>query len=251
MSKHITKLLVWGSVGVAVALAFSSQSVAEEPPMARGVVRALTEATIAVDYTARVKKLPKLEGEAFKRGDILVAFDCSRYAADATAARSAVRARELKMTNNRKLLARGAIGANDVRISEADYNQALAEASAVQARTGTCDFKAPFDGLMVERIVQEHESPAANQPLIRIVDTTRLEVETLVPSKWLVWLKPGARLTFDIDETGKQVSATIARLGAVVDPVSQTIKAFGVLDDEEVLVLPGMSGTATFAHAGS
>lgn len=218
---------------------------------ARGVVKALTEATVAVDYAAPIKRMPKLEGQSFKAGEVLISFDCRRYSAEVGAARAGVRAKELVMANNRRLLSRGAVGANDVKISEAEFLHAQAEVNALQARTGSCDFKAPFDGLLVERIAQEHESPAPNQPLIKIVDTTRLEVEAIVPSIWLRWIKPGQGFQFVIDETGATVSAEVLRMGAVVDPVSQTIKAYGVLKTRNSSVLPGMSGTATFPDAGS
>ena len=220
-------------------------------PQARGVVKALTEATIAMDYSARVEKLPILEGEAFHSGDVLIAFDCKRFNAEVTAARASAHAAELVYGNNKKLAARGAMGANEVAVSQAQMEKAQAEAQAMAARTGSCNFKAPFDGRMVQRIVQEHESPAANQPLIKIVDTSKLEIETIVPSKWLSWLKPGASFMFKIDETGATLSAKIVRIGATVDAVSQTIKAFGVWSKPDTTVLPGMSGTATFHSVGS
>ncbi len=232
-------------------LAFVPPAAQAEEAVARGVVTALTEATIAVDYVARVAQLPKLEGEFFRKGETLIVFDCRKYSAEVAAARAQARARELVMANNRRLLAKGAIGGNDVRVSEAEYEQARAEVQALQARTGSCTFKAPFDGRIVERIVQEHETPAANQPLIRIVDMTRLEVETIIPSKWLSQVKPGDAFAFTVDETGKTLAADVVRMGATVDPVSQTIKAYGVLRDPGLSVLPGMSGTATFRPAGS
>ena len=234
-----------------LAVAASVSSVAAQDVNARGVVQAVTEATIAVDYTARIRRLPVQEGEAFQKGDVLIVFDCSRYQAEVAAARAGAHARELVVAKNRKLLARGAIGAAEVEESAAELQKARAEVLAVQARTGSCDFKAPFDGRLVERVAQEHESPAPNQPLIRIVDTTRMEVEAIVPSKWLIWLKPGSPFTFSVDETGARLSAKVVRIGATVDPVSQTIKAYGVLVDKDNSVLPGMSGTATFQQAGS
>lgn len=217
---------------------------------ARGVVRALTEATIAMDYAARVEKLPVLEGQAFKRGQVLIAFNCSRYNSEVQAARAGAHAAELVYSNNKKLASRGAMGSNEVEISFAQLSKARAEAQALAARTGSCNFKAPFDGRLVQRIAQEHESPAANQPLIKIVDTSKLEIETIVPSKWLNWMKPGASFKFAIDETGATISAKIVRMGATVDAVSQTIKAYGVLVDKDNSVLPGMSGTATFSSVG-
>ncbi len=234
-----------------LVLATLTRPAEADETMARGVVTALTEATIAIDYTAQVVKLPKLEGETFKKGEQLIIFDCRRYNSEITAAKAQARARELVMANNRRLLDKGAIGANEVKVSEAEYDQARAEMQALLARTGSCDFKAPFDGRLVERIVQEHESPAPNQPLIRIVDMTRLEIETIIPSKWLTWVKPGNTFTFSVDETGENLVAEVVRMGATVDAVSQTIKAYGVLTDPGFSVLPGMSGTATFHPAGS
>lgn len=243
--------IVKATVAALAVMAVLPPAAQAEDAAARGVITALTEATIAVDYTARVAKLPKLEGELFRKGDALIVFDCRKYAAEVMAAKAQARARELVMANNRRLLAKGAIGANEVRVSEAEHEQARADVQALQARTGSCDFKAPFDGRLVERVVQEHESPAPNQPLIRIVDMTRLEIETIIPSKWLARVKPGDGFSFTVDETGETLAAEIVRLGATVDPVSQTIKAYGVLRDPGLSVLPGMSGTATFRPAGS
>jgi membrane fusion protein, multidrug efflux system len=222
-----------------------------EDAQVRGVVKALTEATIAIDYSARVMKLPVLEGEAFKTGDVLISFDCKKYTAEINAARASAHAAELIYGNNRKLAARGAMGSNEVEISQAQMVKAQAEAQSLQARTGSCSFKAPFDGLMEQRIVQEQESPAPNQPLIRIVDTSKLEIETIIPSKWLSWVKPGIAFKFTVDETGQAMQAKLVRVGATVDPVSQTIKAFGVLTVKDPSVLPGMSGTAMFNSVGS
>jgi membrane fusion protein, multidrug efflux system len=235
---------------LAGVLALFAPARAEEA-LARGIIKALTEATIAIDYTARVMKLPVLEGQAFSRGEVLISFDCKKYNAEINAARASAHAAELIFSNNRKLAARGAMGSNEVDISHAQLVKAQAEAQSLQARTGSCNFKAPFDGRMVQRIVQEQESPAPNQPLIRIVDTSKLEIETIIPSKWLNWVKPGKVFKFSIDETGKSLDARVVRVGATVDAVSQTIKAYGVLTVKDPSVLPGMSGTAMFNSLGS
>jgi membrane fusion protein, multidrug efflux system len=240
--------LAWFIPALLIASFATAQA---EDQQARGIVKALTEATIAIDYTARVMKLPVMEGQAFKSGDVLITFDCRKYNSEIIAARAGAHAAELVYANNRKLAARGAIGSNEVEISQAQMAKAQAEAQALQARTGACNYKAPFAGRLVQRIVQEQESPAPNQPLIRIVDTSKMEIETIIPSKWLNWMKPGAAFRFTVDETGQTLNAQVVRVGATVDAVSQTIKAYGVLNAKDPSVLPGMSGTATFNSLGS
>lgn len=186
-----------------------------------------------------------------ERGDILISFDCKKYTAEFNAARASAHAAQLVYSNNRKLAARGAMGANEVEISPAQMAKTDAETQAPLARTGSCDVKAPFDGRMEQPMVQEQESPAPNQSLFRIVDSSDFEIETIIPSKWLGGVKPGAAFKFAIDETGQSLDAQVVRIGATVDAVSQTFKAFGVLPRKDSKVLPGMSGTATFNSVGS
>ncbi|HMB48635.1 MAG TPA: HlyD family efflux transporter periplasmic adaptor subunit, partial [Afifellaceae bacterium] len=75
---------------------------------------------------------------------------------------------------------------------------------------------------------------------------TELEIELLIPSRWLLWLEPDLRFEFSVDETGLKYAATVTRLGGAVDPVSQTIRVFGALEDRPPELLSGMSGTAIF-----
>lgn len=235
----------------APALAGAGQSLPAEGGTARGIITALTEATVAVDFSARVLALPVLEGAAFRKGDLLIQFDCRRFAAELTAARAQAHAKELVMATNRRLLSRGAIGGSEVKVSEAQFEEARANAEALRSRMANCQYRAPFDGRLVERIVQAQESPAPNQPLIKIVDMTHLEIEAIIPSSWLNLVRPGDGFSFAVEENGSTLSAEVARMGATIDPVSQTIKVYGVITNSQDSVLPGMSGTATFRPTGS
>ena len=74
-----------------------------------------------------------------------------------------------------------------------------------------------------------------------------LELEFLVPSAWLGWLKNGQRFAVEIDETGKSYPARFTRLGARIDPVSQSIKVGAAIDGSFPELLAGMSGRIRLA----
>ena len=93
--------------------------------------------------------------------------------------------------------------------------------------------------------------PQANAPLIKIVDDSRLEIDLIVPSKWMGWMTVGAKFEFKVDETGQTLEGEVIRTGAIVDPVSQTVDATGVLTVRPENVLPGMSGSARFPRPGA
>lgn len=251
--RFIRKLMVLGAISVGLALvATVPHALADERDQpVRGVVRAHAEAAIATELVAIVRQAPFREGQSFKQGDVLVSFDCSRYRAELKAAQSAHAAESITLRNNRQLLKHQAAGRNDVAVSEARTEKARAEAEAIKTRLAYCDIKAPFDGRVVERAINEHEIPRAGEPLMRIVATGKKEIDIIVPSTWLTWLEQGMRFSFAVDETDETLAAQVDRIGAAVDPVSKTVKIIGSFADQTEKVLPGMSGSATFARSGS
>jgi membrane fusion protein, multidrug efflux system len=72
----------------------------------------------------------------------------------------------------------------------------------------------------------------------------------VVPSQWVRWLTIDAQLSFTVDETGAAYPGRVKRIGASVDPISQTIKIAAVFDQATSTVLSGMSGTAEFTKPG-
>jgi multidrug resistance efflux pump len=109
-----------------------------------------------------------------------------------------------------------------------------------------CVVKAPFAGVVVTRLARPHESVTAGQQLLTILDDSRLEVRVVVPSVWLRWLEPGMRFVLHVDETARQYDAVLDRIGARVDPVSQTVEIFGSLTERPPELVVGMSGSALF-----
>lgn len=118
-------------------------------------------------------------------------------------------------------------------------------------RVGQCKIKAPYGGRVIEVAVNEHETVPSDKEILSILNDSNLEIELIVPSNWLNWLSIGEAFSFAIDETGKTIDATVSKLGAVVDPVSQTIKLTGKFEGNLDGVLSGMSGTALFKQDGN
>jgi membrane fusion protein, multidrug efflux system len=212
----------------------------------RGIVRASDEAVLSSDLGRRIIELPVKESGAFKQGDVLARFDCDSGRANLTAARAKQRVEQIGYENTARLAKMRAAGRFEVNLAKARTEQAAAEADGLGISLNECEIKAPFAGLVAELSAHVSELPERTQPLMRIIGTARLEVDMIVPSDWLAWIKPGAAFVMRIDETGKDAPASILRLGAVVDPVSQTVKAVGELSAPDPAVRPGMSGSVTF-----
>ena len=212
----------------------------------RGVVRAKAKAKISSELVAKITRLPYRVGQAFKKGDPLVEFDCRRYRAELRGSEAEARGFLVTVKQNRALVKRRAAGANDLAIAVANYEKARATVDALKIRIGQCVIAAPFDGRVAERLVDVHELPQANKPLLSIVQDGQLEVDLIAPSDWLNWLEIGHTFAFQIDETQSRHDAEIVRLAATVDPISRTVSLSAKLLAPGAKVRPGMSGTAQF-----
>ena len=220
---------------------------AEEADAVRGVIRAIDEATLTSSLGRKIIELPVKESGTFKKGDILARFDCASARASLDAARAKHRVEQIAFENVSRLAKMRAAGRFEVSQTQARAAQMAAEAQSLGLSLAECEVTAPFDGEVAELRVHENETPERAQPIMRILDLTTFELDVIVPSQWLRWLKPGLVFSVAVDETGATVSAELVRLGAVVDPVSQTVKAVGRLTGATSGILPGMSGSVNFS----
>lgn len=228
-----------------------STSPAMNDRQARGLVRAVSEATLSAGMVAQIVRMPFAEGGAFKKGDVLVEFNCERPLAEQRAADAAMQVESKTVETNQELEHFNSIGKFDLLISESKFNKAKAELEALNAQIKQCKIFAPFSGRVIENKMHVFESASVSQPLLKVVDTSNLEVDVIVPSQWLRWLKPGASFAFKVDETDKVTNAVVDRILPTVDPVSKTIKIIGRFSDVSGSTFPGMSGSASFQKTES
>lgn len=224
-------------------------SSAAELSTIRGVVKATAQATLASQVQGRISRLPVKEGQRFKKGALLVALDCSKYEAELASVQAEYRAKKKTYENNRSLSKHQAVGHLELEVSQAEAEKALAAVKAGQVTVSGCTILAPFPGRVVKTIVNEHENVFPNDQLISLLDDSQLEIELILPSKSLAWLKVGTPFDYVVDETGLRYEALVQDIGAKVDPASQTVKVKALFRTRPENVLPGMSGTASFSDS--
>jgi membrane fusion protein, multidrug efflux system len=223
-------------------------SSAAELSTIRGVVKATAQATLASQVQGRISRLPFKEGQRFKKGALLVALDCSRYEAELASAQAEHRGKMKTYENNLRLAEHQAVGTLELEVSQAEAEKVMATVKAAQVNVNGCTVLAPFPGRVVKMIVNEHENVFPNDQLISLLDDSLLEIELILPSKSLAWLKVGTPFDYVVDETGLRYPAVVRDIGANVDPASQTVKVKGLFRTKPNNVLAGMSGTASFAE---
>jgi membrane fusion protein (multidrug efflux system) len=207
--------------------------------------------TLAAEIGAKINRLPVQEGGAFKAGQSLVSFDCSLQQAQLNKARAALTGADKTWGANKRLAELNSVGKVELDVSEAEVLKNQAEVAAMGTMLSKCSIAAPFAGRVAEQKVREQQYVQPGQAILDIIDDSVLEIEFLVPSKWLAWVKPGYAFQVSIDETRKSYPAKVQRIGARVDPVSQSVKLVATINGKFPDLIAGMSGRVTLvAPAG-
>ncbi|WP_297325737.1 HlyD family efflux transporter periplasmic adaptor subunit [Nitrosomonas sp.] len=212
----------------------------------RGLIKPLREATLSTNRIAKIAHINFKEGDSFKKDEKLVQFDCLQQRAEEKAMEAEASAKELILKNNQDLSQFNAVGSLELEVSKAQYDKAMADLNVLKIRNWECTIKAPWDGRVTEVKAHKFEVIEPGREIMKILDDSSLEIEMIVPSKWLVWIQPGINCPVIIDETGKSYESYITRIGARVDPVSQTIRIFASFKGDASDVLAGMSGKVIF-----
>lgn len=236
------------------AAAAPAASAAAKPALEKQDIRAqLTPrrfTTIASEIGAKVSRVGVAEGGRFRAGQSLISLDCSLQQAQLQKAKAALSAAERTYAANKRLSELNSIGKVELEVSEAEAAKARAEVSLMNVALDKCHIAAPFSGRVVEQRVREQQFVQPGQAMLDILDDSVLELEFLVPSRWLAWLKNGYAFQVRIDETGKSYPAKVTRLGARVDPVSQSVKVVAAIDGSFPELIAGMSGKISLSPPG-
>lgn len=236
----------YGLVAVILLSASSAAMAADHSGSVRALLAPVNEAVLASELSARIAAIPVQNGAPFNKGDTLVAFDCAAFRASLAEARASLLGSDQTLQNLHHLAKLKSAGQLEVDLAEAEVAKARARLEAARVPVERCVLRAPFSGRVVERKAQPFESVVPGQPLLAILDDTQLEIRLVIPSVWLRWLKVGAPFQLSVDETGQVYTAKVARLGARVDAVSQSVGIIGIFDGKPPGVIAGMSGSASF-----
>ena len=229
----------------------TEETVAVEVEAARtGTIRAVITATGAVepapgaDWTitapgpARIAEMPKAEGDRVRPGDLLVRFDAPTLRADAAARAAELGQARATLENARKNNARLALllekgiaarkEAEDARKqlldAEAAVRGATSTASNAAELAGRAVVRARFSGVVAKRMHNPGDTVdgAAGDPVLRVIDPSRLQVAASVPVADLARIVVGRPSRLILPGGAPAADGRVLSLPAAVDIATGT-----------------------------
>jgi RND family efflux transporter MFP subunit len=201
-------------------------------------------ANLGAPMSGRLAEFPFRDGDSFQSGQVLARFVCGEQEGTLARARALLQEKREVLATNSKLHSLGTSSGLEYRVAIAQVAEAEADVQTQTAVVDNCVVKAPFSGRVAGVSARPYQFVGVGAPLMEILDDRTLDLEMIVPSRWLTWLRPGTPFGVALEETGKTYKAVVDRMSGKVDAVSQSIKVYGRLVDPAPELLAGMSGRA-------
>lgn len=118
----------------------------------------------------------------------------------------------------------------DLYSSATGVTQAGSQVMAVQAQIDEIDARlldtrsiAPFDGVILRKLVEVGDTVQPGTPLLSYADTSDLQIQVEVPARLMPGLQTGMIVPATLDVGDKQVNARISQIYPLADPQRHTV----------------------------
>lgn len=170
-----------------------------------GRVAAKQTVDLAFQVNGRIERLPLLEGDRVEAGSLVAELDLLDFQLAVERALLNLEQAKRDYRRNAQLAVQQAVSI--ARAEDAQTVRDLAQVALRQARDDLAEatLQAPFDGLVATRIVDNHTTVAAGQPVLRLHDMSEIRVEIDFPEQLLRRVRRLEEVRFETvfdDKTG-------------------------------------------------
>lgn len=223
-------------------------------PVITGSVQPERKADLRAEVSAVVLQVMKENGEAVKKGDILVRLDETSIRDALNSADEATRAAQQSLEQATRMFERqktlrssGMVSTQALEDSEIRRNNAQSELAGARSRSVAAHqqltrtlVRAPFDGIVSERKVSNGDTAAIGKELIKVIDPASMRFEGLVSADKIGVVKVGQPVRFRIN--GYQNRDFMGRVKRVDPSANAVTRQVEVLVELASKDMPGVAG---------
>ncbi len=216
-----------------------------------GQAKAVKEIDVAFEVGGKLIERPVSVGDLVEEGQVLARLDPRDYQNDVDAARARLEQAEAFRDRIDIAAKSNAVSQQEVTDAHARYDVARASLSIKEKALLDSTVTAPFAGSVSNTYVKNFQNVQAKQPIVRIVDTSQIEMVVQIPEQLIMYapMLEEIRVKFDA-LAGREFEAEVTEIGAEASTATRTYPVtMLVKQPDDHLILPGMTGEATARRA--
>lgn len=224
-------------------------------PVITGSIQPERRADLRAEVSSVVLTVLKDNGEAVRRGDLLVRLDDTAIRDSLTSADESVRAltqafdqAERQVQRLKTLQAQGMTSLQALEDAEVRRNNAQSDLVAARARVVSArqmlqrtEVRAPFDGVVSGRLVSAGDTAQIGKELVKVIDPLSMRLEGLVSADRLHELKIGQKVAFRINGYPQtEFAGTVRRIDAAANATTRQVEVLVAFAGGEVPRVAGL-----------
>lgn len=207
-----------------------------------GSLRAIDAALIASEVEGSITELFFTEGQSVKKGDPLIRIDDSLEQALLAQAQAEVELNSVDYKRNESLLARKAISTQEVDRAKATLDVSLAQLEIAKADVEKTLIKAPFDGILGEKLLSVGQYVTIGETLVPIVDRSRLILQYKVSEQFLSQVQLGQTVSLTTSAYPNETfQGTVHFISPSIEANTRTLAMEALIDNTNGNLAPGLS----------
>lgn len=189
---------------------------------ASGSLKAKRNVRIYNEVSARVIELPLYPGDLVSAGDLLVKLDDRLISAELDKAVAMRRQAETDVARLRKLGPRQLASADEIARAETELEVAAAEEKLQRTRLAQTEIRAPFDGVVTQRLVEPGDVVSMHSHLMSLIDPDSLMLVIRLSERWMPYVSVDDPVSVTIGALGGSAhDARISRIYPDIDTATR------------------------------
>jgi membrane fusion protein (multidrug efflux system) len=224
-------------------------------PVVIGSIQPERKADLRAEVSSVVLQVLKENGEAVKKGDILVKLDETAIRDSLNSAndsaRNAISALDQAERNLQRLKTLRASGMTSMQAlddAEVRRNAAQSEVSASRARASQAlqqlqrtAVRAPFDGVVSERKVSAGDTASPGKELVKVIDPKSMRFAGRVSADKIGIVKPGLGVSFRINGyAGQEFRGKVTRVDPAANDITRQVEVLVAFADDKKPLVSGL-----------
>lgn len=215
-----------------------------------GKVRASQRVNLSFELEGVIVELPLTEGALVSKGQLLAKLDPRDHENNLRSAKARFTEARQNFDRAQKLLKEGVIPQATFENAQSNFDTAQAQVRILEKALEDTELRAPFDGTVAKRFVQNHQRVAKHEDILSLQNATRIEIAVQAPESVMAESRNRpleGRLSAVFDAIpGKVFPISLHEFRLDADSQTQTYEIVLVMPaPKEHNILPGMSATVT------
>ncbi|MCC5926228.1 MAG: efflux RND transporter periplasmic adaptor subunit [Bacteroidetes bacterium] len=204
-----------------------------------GNIIANEEVMLRPEVSGRVTELFIQEGNAVKRGDVLLKINDADLRAELLRTRLQLELAEIREARQKALLENRAIAAEDYEVALNQVNTLKAEIELIQARIEKTEIRAPFDGIIGLRNISPGAYITPSDIVVSLQDFDRIRLDFSIPERHAARVRNGDRVEFTRLGTQRRYNARIIAIEPRIDATTRTLSLRAFAENPGREIIPG------------